>query len=247
LDINGNEFKEMVMRIVRQVLQEQQHSARRLYIVFEDSFDVRYDTFLRSLTGDYEVCAVVPDHWPGSPLAQRITDSCTCCKLIGRTASVDLAVSDSLTVYPVASRNGIVKAALGICDTFETQWFQRCLSAGAAVRLLLSGLEPFTGNEPKPYRERILSYYRILLTYDVEIGFWETLEQLSDARFQALPGEPHDTVPVRAVRTPGRQIITAADIAGYAAGSKVSISAETIITALARERAADKDIQFVTR
>lgn len=247
MDINGNEFKEMVMRIVRQVLQEQQHSARRLYIIFEDSFDVRYDTFLRSLTGDYEICAVVPDHWLGSPLAQRITASCTCCKLIGRTASVNLSAADSLTVYPVASRSGIVKAALGICDTFETRWFQRCLSTGAEVRIVLSGLEPFTGNEPEPYRERILSYYRILLTYDVWIGSWDPREEVPDARFQALPGENHDTLRVPAACVSGRQIITAADAAGYAAGSKVSIPEGTIITALAQERAAEKDIQFVTR
>ncbi len=242
LDINGTEFREMVLRVIRQVMEEEKQEKRRLYIVFENSFDVRYDSFLHILTDRDEVTAVIPDEWSTVQIS-RIQADCPFCKIVSRTASANLHAEGSLTVYPVTSRSFIAKAALCISDTFEARWFAKCMEAGASVHILLSGLQRFTGKEPEAYVQRVLSYYRMLLQYDVSIGAWPcaSFPTVSDSRKKnAIQTACRPDM----IETKNR-LITASDLDAYRDGQSIAVASDTIVTAYAQELAAKRKIQFI--
>jgi hypothetical protein len=229
LDINGIAFRELVQAIVQRILAEQGRMKRRLYVICEPSFDVLSVSSWYTPSGTDEVVCIVPDDWPAAR-KDAVSRSCPGCRIVSRTASADLPLEGSLTVYPACSSSFVAKAALGIADTFETQWFQQCLRAGSQVRLLLSGLAKFSGKEPPAYVQRILSYYRILLTYDVKIGPWE---ELAPAPCQG------------GNRTETGRIITVSDISTYTDGSVITIAPQTIVTDYAKEEADKRHIRFI--
>lgn len=165
--------------------------------------------------------------------------------VVSRKAAADFPLEGSLTVYPVASQDFAVKAALGITDTFETQWFNRCVRSGSRVQLVLSGLTRFTGKEPAAYVQRILSYYRTLLTYDVQIGPWENNNRtvLPSAAVPAVvPAQPSYGAGQVSV---SRTIITASDLDTYAEGSTVPLAPGTMVTAYAEDEAEKRHIRFI--
>ena len=235
LDINGTEFKAIVLRAIQKVLAEQEQALtkRTVYVVFEDSFDVRYDSFLQDMTESDAVTAIVPDDW-SQDLYDRIKRDCPFCQIIGQTAAGSLPLEGSLTVYPVISRSLLAKAALGLEDTFQSQWLARCYGAGAAVHMMLSGFTKFTGKEPAGYVQKILSYIETLLTFDISIG--------------AYPKEATDVVAQPAVLPEQirltSHIITAGDIASVSPGATVYIDPSAIVTAYAAEEAERQQIQF---
>lgn len=234
LDINGNEFREIVLKAIQKVLAEQRISARKrtVYVVFEDSFDVRYDSFLQDLTESDAVTAIVPDDW-SQALRDRIHGDCPFCQIIGQAAAADLPLEGSLTVYPVTSRSLLAKAALCLEDTFQSQWLAACFAAGSKVHFMLSGLTKFTGREPAGYVTQILSYIETLLTFDVSIGAYPTETQT---------GTPVGTATPAALLQ--SHIITADEVEPLAVGSVVTIAANAIVTAYAADVAERKQIRF---
>lgn len=75
----------------------------------------------------------------------------------------------SITVFPVARRETIVKTALCISDTFETKWIRAAMEQGGKIVFPRNGFERFTGLEPEKYRHKILAYYRDLLEMNIEL------------------------------------------------------------------------------
>lgn len=236
LDINGTEFRAIVLRAIQNVLAEQELTKpkRMVYVVFEDSFDVRYDSFLQDMTESDAVTAIVPDDW-SQDLYDRIKRNCPFCQIIGQAAAGSLPLEGSLTVYPVISRSLLVKAALGMDDTFQSRWLTQCYSAGSAVHMMLSGFTKFTGREPAGYVQQILSYIERLLTFDISIGSYPTNGSVPEV----VPLEPPAVVTLRS------HIITAADIAPLAKGAVVHIDPSAIVTAYAAEEAERQEIQFI--
>ncbi len=239
LDINGNEFAELVRRAVNRVLAERQGAAplkRRVYVVLEPSFDVRYDSFLQAMTERDDITVIVPEAW-SRDWNNRIQADCPFCRIVSQTGSANLPLEGSLTVYPVASPSFIAKAALCISDDFATQWLARCMAAGAAVHVMLSGLTRFTGKEPPRYVETILAYYRMLLTYDVTIGkFPASPDSISRVQERSVPQG-----------TLTGHIVTAADIYPYGNGAVLMVPSDAIITAFAQEAAERQGVRLVRR
>ena len=237
LDINGTAFREIVLRAIEKVLAEQRACApkRTVYVVFENSFDVRYDSFLKTCTESDAVTAIVPDDW-SQDLHDRINRNCPFCQIIGQTAAGNLPLEGSLTVYPVASRDFIVKAALCIADTFQTAWLARCLAEGSAIHIMLNGLTKFTGKEPAQYVETILSYYRTLLTFDITIGTYPKTTAI-----MAAPSRIEQATPI----VLNGHVLTASDLVGVPNEATVQIELHAIVTAYAKEEAGRRHIQFI--
>lgn len=78
-------------------------------------------------------------------------------------------LENSISVFPVTSRDIIVKTALCISDTYETKWIRAAMEQGGKIILPRSGFERFTGNEPEKYKQKILSYYKDLLEMNIEL------------------------------------------------------------------------------
>ncbi|BAK98954.1 hypothetical protein OBV_17560 [Oscillibacter valericigenes Sjm18-20] len=78
-------------------------------------------------------------------------------------------LKNSISVFPVTSRDTIVKTALCISDTFETKWIRAAMEQGGSIVLPRRGFERFTGSEPEKYKNKVLSYYRDLLEMNIEL------------------------------------------------------------------------------
>ena len=233
-------LQDLILRAIRKVLSEQCQDKRPIYDVFADSFDCRCIRFLHSLSSSETVTVIVEDR-KIEQLRHSIETACPFAKLVSEAQSTSLPLGNCLTVYPVASQDFIVKAALGIADTFATKWLARCFSAGAAVHLQLSGLARFTGHEPEAYAQRILMYYRQLLEYNVTIGRQFPSRNLEVSADTVVGGiEKEKTVTV----TRDDTVLTAADLYSYKEGTTLIIGKHTIVTACALEEAMRRGIDI---
>lgn len=226
------------MRVIRQVLAEQSQAKRRLYVVFADAFDCRCVQFLQSLTTADDVTVIVDDT-QGERIRRDIELACPFAAVVMTSQARSLPLGGSLTVYPVASRDFIVKAALGMADTFAAEWLARCFAAGSAVHLQLSGLARFTGREPAAYVQQILGYYRKLLEYGITIGHHLPQEQIGNPVPAAVTEKKAPPVV-----TCQDKVLTAADLYPYDKGTVLLVGAHTVVTSFAREAALSRGIEI---
>ena len=77
-------------------------------------------------------------------------------------------VEGSITVYPCATRDLVIKTALCLSDDFESNWIRQCIERGLPV-YLKKETEMFTGKEPAAYRKKILSYYQDVKSYGIQL------------------------------------------------------------------------------
>ncbi len=239
MDINGNDFRRIVLQAIYQVLAEEkqkQQTKRPVYVIFSHSFDGPWHIQPELAKGDV-LTAVIPDDWPQDRVCCLMADS-PFSQVIKQAEAASLSLADSLTIYPAVSHTFAAKAALCIYDTFETQWLGRCFSAGSQVHLMLSGLQKFTGNEPDAYVQRILSYYKTLLTYGVTIGAYPGGHtQTKAARTDKVQAAP--SIVLRS------HIITASDVSSYTPGTRITIAPDAVVTSLAQDEAEHRRISFV--
>lgn len=228
----------LILRVIRQVLAEQAQAKRRLYVVFADAFDCRCVQFLQSLTTDDDVTVIVDDT-QGERIRCDIERACPFAAVVMTSQARSLPLGGSLTVYPVASRDFIVKAALGMADTFAAEWLARCFAAGSAVHLQLSGLTRFTGREPAAYVQQILGYYRKLLEYDITIGHHLPQEKAGNSVPAAVTEKKAPPVV-----TCQDKVLTAADLYPYDKGTVLLVGAHTVVTSFAREAALSRGIEI---
>lgn len=228
----------LILRVIRQVLAEQAQAKRRLYVVFADAFDCRCVQFLQSLTTDDDVTVIVDDT-QGERIRCDIERACPFAAVVMTSQARSLPLGGSLTVYPVASRDFIVKAALGMADTFAAEWLARCFAAGSAVHLQLSGLTRFTGREPAAYVQQILGYYRKLLEYGITIGHHLPQEKTGNPVPAAVTEKKAPPVV-----TCQDKVLTAADLYPYDKGTVLLVGAHTVVTSFAREAALSRGIEI---
>ena len=231
-------LEDLILRAIRQVLAEQLPAKRRLYVVFADAFDCRCVNFLRSLSPADDVTVLV-DEIQAEQVRCDIEQACPFASVVLTSQARSLPLTDSLTVYPVASRDFVVKAALGLADTFAARWLARCFAAGSAVHLQLSGLARFTGREPAAYVQQILGYYRKLLEYGITIGHHLPQEKAGNPVPAAVTEKKAPPVV-----TCQDKVLTAADLYPYDKGTMLLVGAHTVVTSFAREAALSRGIEI---
>ena len=208
----------LILRVIRQVLAEQAQAKRRLYVVFADAFDCRCVQFLQSLTTADDVTVIVDDT-QGERIRRDIELACHFAAVVMTSQARSLPLGGSLTVYPVASRDFIVKAALGMADTFAAEWLARCFAAGSAVHLQLSGLTRFTGR--------------------ITIGHHLPQEKAGNPVPAAVTEKKAPPVV-----TCQDKVLTAADLYPYDKGTVLLVGAHTVVTSFAREAALSRGIEI---
>ena len=241
MDINGNDFRRIVLQAIYNVLAEEkqkQQAVRLVYVVFPHSFDGPWHIQQQELAKGDVLTAVIPDDWPQDRVCCLMADS-PFSHVIKRTEAASLSLAGSLTIYPAVSHTFAAKAALCMYDTFTTKWFGRCLSEGGQVHLMLHGLQKFTRKEPDAYVQRILSYYKILLTYGVTIGAYPGRQ--ADTKISRISSQPQ--VALSAVLR--SHVITASDVYPYTPGTRIMIAPDAVVTSLAQEEAEHRQISFV--
>lgn len=177
MNISEEEFREAVLRAIRQIeaeflMGQDRIPSKRVYMICLREWDERYPAFLKKAASDsqMEICPIIPPEWRTNGCEALLRGSGLCKALMTYEEASGINIcEDDTTVFPVVPRELVAKTALGISDTFETQWIVSSMEQGSRILFLNSGLRRFTGKEPECYTARILSYYRIVLEYGIEI------------------------------------------------------------------------------
>ena len=171
MNISEKQLRETIIRVLARIEAEEGlfpvTKKKKIYMVCTGGWDERYLKFLRTVQTDREtVIPVLTEELRGQEV--KFTGyGCESIQYLSGEVPADL--EDSVTVFPVVPRDLVSKTALCISDTPQTQWITSCMEAGSRIVFLISGLSPFSGREPKAYVNRILSYYRTVLEYGIEL------------------------------------------------------------------------------
>lgn len=224
MNISEDALKELVLRILQKL---QMENRKKLYMVCASSWDERYPEFLKQMTdtGWYDIYPVIPLSWQQLGYDKSLRAHSACSNILYRGKELPADLNTSVTVFPVAERSLIVKTALCISDTFETAWIADCIGAGSRIAFLYSGLQKFTGKEKPAYVKRVMSYYRQVLEYGIEIC------SVSELGSEQLPE------PASGADSGKKRVITASNLGSLASGGVLYLKEDDIVTDMARERA----------
>ena len=175
MQMNQEELIQLIARIIELVkADESDKTVRepikrpRLYCIACDTLSYQYLAFFEEedIIRNWDAYAVIPDSLNQAEYIAKLMGT-RGCKGIILHSSVSEDMEEGVTVFPVVPRELVVKTALGICDTFETRWILSCLKQNRQIVWIRGGLEKFSGQEPEHYKQKILSYYRDILQYDI--------------------------------------------------------------------------------
>lgn len=229
MKISEEQLKQLVLRILKELSKEEtMGKSQRCYMVCGDLWDERYESFLREMERwqEVKVCPVIPDSWKEEGKETILRGFRSCNEVTYRSQTIPADLLTAVTVFPVVSRDAAVKTALCISDTFETLWTSACLEAGSRIVFLQSGLQRFSGREQPAYRKQMLSYYRTVLEYGVEIcsihELWDFNEEEAGKK----------------------RVITASNVEQYAHHGVLILQQGDIVTDMAKDRARFLNIVF---
>ena len=255
-------LRELVRRIMQE-LEEERQKETRVYMICTTEWEECFLAFLKYMEtcSGIRIYPVVPESWKESGKTKLLQECSSCAGLLYRSDTKPEDLEQTVSIFPVISRDTAAKAALCIGDTYETSWMLSCIESGAQVILLRSGLPRFTGKEPKPYQEQILSYYRKLLEYGVrmedEAGCGAFLREYhgKESHEQTVKqekpiGQPGKTAQKSGVterkpegsmdhpeKSRKKRVITSSNVEEYASDGVLVLQKGDIVTDLARERA----------
>ena len=266
MNISEKQLREAIIRAIAKIEAEEGlfslgRKRQKIYMVCAGDYDDRYLKFLHSLKDTKSVAAVpvLTEELRGQESRFMSDGFCEECIYLDRKIPSDL--EHAVTVFPVVPRDLVIKTALCISDTLQTQWITSCMEAGSRIIFLTSGLSPFTGREPKAYVNRILSYYRTVLEYGIEISkeFKQDAEAVKEEKAVATsnwsPAKTWESVSTReveSVRPSGlgkskkKRVISSRDVEKLQRGGVLIVGEDDIITDLARDRAKFLHVTFKT-
>ncbi len=231
MKISEEQLRQLVWKILKKLEEESKKEKKLLYMVCTSAWDERYETFLEELqlSGQYRVCPVIPDEWQESGLESRLKGFPSCTGIRCYSQGIPKNLEEAVTAFPVVSTEAVVKTALCIQDTFETSWVAACFREGSRVLFMQTGLTPFSGKEQPAYQDQILSYYRKILEYGVEIC---SCKELCSPVTAVIPDKKTEVCAAGPKR-----VITASTVEQYASDGVLTVRQGDIITDMAKDRA----------
>jgi hypothetical protein len=144
----------------------------------------------------------------------------------------DLMEEAEAVLFLDAGQDLLVKGAVGITDTPDSELLARCLLAGIPVTLIVSPLlekavlEERYGTANKSYVSRLIEYKKTLNGYGAKVESLDNFIQTS--KEAALPAGGQPSTP--------KKLLTQRDVKDCKE-EKISINEKTIVTPLARDTA----------
>ena len=238
MEINETSLYQIISKVIQKMLDENlipnfSVPERSLYVILTENWKEAYATFFRTLENrrEYRIFTVIPPSMANDYYIKKLKECGDCGTVLKQDEVSFETLPDSLTVFPVVPRDLVAKTALCISDTFETKWIQNCMANGRKIVLLKSGLEPFTGREPKAYVSRIQEYYKMIAEYGIEIK-----EDIKTAISIPLQNRTADA---------GQKVITEGDIDRFVQNRQIVLHPGDLITALAKEKALRLGIDII--
>lgn len=254
MDIDENRLRELVIKAIKLIQAENSKNNEglfktKLYVILTEEWNSRYWNFFNQINeqDQYEVYAVISSKIINNLHINNLKKFKVCRGIIDEDNINYDELDEYITVFPSISRNIVVKTALCINDTFETQWIFKAMETGQRIILLSSGLEKFTGKEPKAYLNKILNYYRTLLEFNIEIteklsgnthGYCLTTEN-EDNKYDVVQNGREKCINSK------KRIITCNDVENYISEKRIFINNGDIITDMAREKAQNLNISII--
>lgn len=233
-------LEQMVLKVISRL--EEEHllpllQRKACYLMLPECWQDDYFKRLGSLSVpcDLQVISVLPKARYNDYYIQKLKELFPGSLAIEQEQAWEEQREESVTVFPFPSRALVAKTALCLEDSFETRWIGRCFSQGQKVIMLQSGMEPFSGKEPKAYRTKIEQYIRTLSDFGIE---------LSDQLPAPQPRREPAAKPA-AESSANKRVITEADLAFGLTEGRLVLHQGDLITMLAREKAAEMGIQIV--
>ncbi|MDO5293659.1 MAG: hypothetical protein Q4F05_13035 [bacterium] len=172
MEASKEELSRFIAKIIELYDQEKEKEKQRIpmYILFSGEWDERYASFFQQIkeSSSYQLIGILSREQAEKEKILKVAMK-ECEKIVMREEALERRLYSQTTVFPVLHRDILAKAALCIPDTFEVIWMQKAMESGGKLVVMANGLDPFTGKEPSAYRERVLSYIKTLLEFDIEI------------------------------------------------------------------------------
>lgn len=222
---------------------------KKLYMLCVSPWNERYSEALKEMdpSGEYDIYPVIPDSWKDMGYEAKLRTYRSCGGIVYRSCGIPEDLELAVTLFPVVSRDMLVKTALCISDTYETCWISACIEKGSRIVFSRSGLARFSGREQPAYRKRIMDYCRQVLEYGIEICSFGELAQSrpyeagDSAMLWAQKPDIHG-LPVSEQKK--KRVITSSNVEEYASGGVIYLQQGDIVTDLAKDRAKFLNIVF---
>ncbi|MDO5516320.1 MAG: hypothetical protein Q4F66_02125 [Clostridium sp.] len=244
--------QEMLRKIVIKAIEDiQSKSSKNKYIIDKEKLYVFcnckwnsiYWNFFEVLQyeSQYEIIPVVYDDSDNEFFINNLRKFKFISKIIHKDEIELLSEGEYIIVFPVVSRNLVVKTALCLEDDFSTQQIFSALENGNRVLFYKKGFKKFTGKESRPYVKKILNYYKTLLEFNIEICDEITEKKILVQDEVALEKFNYSD----SNELEGKRIITANEIGRYVNDNTITLNKGDIITELAIEKAEKMNISIL--
>lgn len=165
------ELEQLLRKVIARILQEQieQQNPKHTYIVFHEEWDNRYYLLLDELKtiqakGVYAI--TLSDQI--SDLKEQIGNLYSFEKIL-LLEECNIVNDTDIVVFPVMHRDEVIHIVQGYSNTKVTKLVRNCFENAVSIYCLRYGIEKLTGKEPEKYQQKILSYYREMLEYGIEM------------------------------------------------------------------------------
>lgn len=252
-------LRELVIKSIESIMSESSQNTlihkKKLYVILTEEWNGEYWRFFEKINeqSEYDAYAVISTNIKNNLYLNNLKKFQVCKGIIDEKDVNFDEMSEYITVFPILSRNIVVKTALCIDDTFETNWIFKAMEKGQRIIFLKSGLQKFSGKEPLSYRNKILDYYRTLLEFDIEIS--DCIKQMENYKLSADSKSSSSSSYVLNndvnfnERKSGctKKVITEKEIGSYVQDNKIILNEGDIITDMAREKARSLNISVIKR
>lgn len=239
MNLDENILKRIISEVIRQIQSENSEqnfsvSDKKMYVILTENWDERYLDFYKKIENQnkYNIFTIIPETISNDYFIKKIKNYKNCGTIISQNKINFEQSKEYITVFPVVTRDILVKTALCISDTFETKWIENCISNGQKIIMLKSGITNFTGKEPKKYIEKINSYFNMILDYGIEIT-------------DDILKSESEKVYIQNTEKRNKRIITEKEIDLYKEKEKLILYPGDIITSLAAEKAYNMGIDII--
>ena len=220
------------------------------YVLCEASKKDLFLSFLRKNKAEKKFDAVAVLETPDREVVEALIEEKLCATIASPCSEADPAIK--VSIYPSFSRNSLCESALGMDHSFAASFLRKDFEEGRKSLILIAGLDPFTGKEPKAYQEKVLSYIRELARMEV-LFVKDTSNSAVFAEKQAAKAGASEKAAPKDVSGQGQMytlntktnIVSAMDLRNIPVGSKVYFPDKKIITPLAKDVIRDRKLTII--
>lgn len=254
LNISEEKLREIIKKVLLEIINQKNIlksniEKSKVYIFCNKKCDTEYLDFLEQIykSNLFHIHIVADDSLKNDICKLDINKYVPDENIIYFSDGIAKDLSDAMSIFPVVERDLVVKTALCINDTFCNEWIASAIEAGGKIVFLKSGLKKFTNKEPKAYINQIVSYYRKVLEYGIEIR--STSELIKMYKEKNLNEQVKmnfnikDNISLQEEKS-RKKVITLENIEQYGSNGTIIVNSDDIITDLAREKARILNIEI---